>query len=280
MAEITGTTGDDTIWGTDGNDVLIGLAGVDWIRARGGDDFLFGGDDNDNLLGGDGNDLLSGGNGRDVALYWDTDAGVTINLGLTSAQNTGGSGIDTLLSIENISASSYNDTLIGNGADNGLGGEGGDDLLYGMDGNDTLSGGDDNDTLTGGAGSDTLSGDYPYNSSINLGNDIFDYNAVSDSLPGFLNRDVITDFIGRGRGTFVGDRIDLSTIDANVSVSGNQAFSWIGGAAFTAAGQLRYNTTTGILQGSTDGDTAAEFEIELVGAPALSVGGLGTDILL
>lgn len=36
----------------------------------------------------------------------------------------------------------------------------------------------------------------------------------------------------------------------------------------------------GVLQGNTDADVAAEFEIQLVGTPALVVGGAGTDILL
>jgi hypothetical protein len=72
--------------------------------------------------------------------------------------------------------------------------------------------------------------------------------------------------------------INLSIIDANSLVAGNQTFTYIGSAAFTAAGQLRY--AGGILQGNTDADAAAELEIQLVGAPALTVGGVGTDILL
>ncbi len=74
---------------------------------------------------------------------------------------------------------------------------------------------------------------------------------------------------------FVGDQINLRDIDANTLVTGNQAFIW--GGSFTA-GHLRY--VGGVLQGNTDGDAAAEFEIQLVGAPALTVGGAGTDILL
>ncbi len=106
----------------------------------------------------------------------------------------------------------------------------------------------------------------------------FDYNRVSESLPGFLNRDVITDFDGQGNAVLLGDRIDLADIDANGVLAGNQAFSYIGSAAFTAAGQLRY--VGGLLQGSSDADAAAEFEILLVNAPALTVGRVGSDILL
>ncbi len=74
---------------------------------------------------------------------------------------------------------------------------------------------------------------------------------------------------------FVGDQINLRHIDTNTLVTGTQAFIW--GGSFTA-GHLRY--VGGVLQGNTDGDAAAEFEIQLVGAPALTVGGAGTDILL
>jgi serralysin len=104
------------------------------------------------------------------------------------------------------------------------------------------------------------------------GFDRFDFNSVSQSLPGALNRDVITDFIGNGAAA--GDLIDVSTIDANVLAAGNQEFTFIRGAAFSQAGQLRYSG--GVVQGSTDADTSAEFAILLTGAPAL----VAADIVL
>lgn len=138
------------------------------------------------------------------------------------------------------------------------------DLIDGGNGNDTLDGLAGNDTLLGGLGADSLYG--------GAGNDTFDYNAVSESPVG-TGRDVITGFAGSGAA--IGDQIDLTTIDANSLLAGNQAFIFGG---FFTAGHLRY--AGGILQGNTDADTAAEFEIQLVGAPALVVGGAGTDILL
>jgi Ca2+-binding RTX toxin-like protein len=117
--------------------------------------------------------------------------------------------------------------------------------------------------LYGGAGADALIG--------GLGADIFKYNSVNDS-PAGSGRDVLIGFQG---GAGVGDQIHLSAIDANILVAGNQAFTYIGGAAFTAAGQLRYSA--GTLSGSTDADAAP---IQLLGGPALTVGGVGTDILL
>jgi hypothetical protein len=50
-------------------------------------------------------------------------------------------------------------------------------------------------------------------------------------------------------------------------VSGDQAFSFIGTSAFgaNATGQLRANDlgSTVVLQGSTDADRSAEFEVEV-----------------
>jgi serralysin len=83
---------------------------------------------------------------------------------------------------------------------------------------------------------------------------------------------VITDFIGNG--SLEGDVIDIRNIDGNDLLAGDQAFDFIGGAAFTAAGQLRYSG--GVLQGSTDADAAAEFAIQLTGAPSL----VGADFFL
>jgi hypothetical protein len=68
-----------------------------------------------------------------------------------------------------------------------------------------------------------------------------------------------------------GDRLDLSIIDANDTLAGNQAFTFIGGAAFSgdATGQLRYDSVAGIVYASTDADADAEFAIALSGQPAL-----------
>jgi serralysin len=87
-----------------------------------------------------------------------------------------------------------------------------------------------------------------------------------------FSRDVINDFVGNGN--LAGDRIDLSTIDANHLLAGNQAFTFIGSAEFTAAGQLRYSG--GVVEASTDADTSAEFAIEFTEVLAL----VGADFIL
>ena len=63
-----------------------------------------------------------------------------------------------------------------------------------------------------------------------------------------------------------GDRIDLSAIDAKTGQSGNQAFTFIGGNAFTGAGQVRVvnqSTEGWLVQVSTDGDKQPEMELQV-----------------
>jgi hypothetical protein len=48
--------------------------------------------------------------------------------------------------------------------------------------------------------------------------------------------------------------------------------SFIGTAAFTAAGQVRYNAATGLLTGNTDADVAAEWSLLLVNKPVITAG--------
>ena len=156
-------------------------------------------------------------------------------------------------SIENLIGSSAGDTLTGNAAAN---------LLNGGAGNDTLSGGTGNDTLIGGAGKDSLAG--------GAGNDVFDFNSLSELGLG-ATRDVIS-------GWNAGDKIDLTTIDWNASLAGDQAFTYLGSGAFTTvAGQVRYSG--GVLQFNTDTDTAVEYEIVITGTPPASFTA-GGDLLL
>ncbi|MFA7264265.1 MAG: hypothetical protein WC068_14700 [Caulobacter sp.] len=126
------------------------------------------------------------------------------------------------------------------------------DKIHGLAGKDTIDGGSGDDFLFGGAGADSLTG--------GVGNDIFDYNATSETGTGATTRDKIIDFRDAGA-----DKIDLSGIDA-IAGGANDAFTWIGTAAFTAAGQARYLVSGGsvIIQLNTSGTSGAEATIELV----------------
>ena len=81
------------------------------------------------------------------------------------------------------------------------------------------------------------------------------------------SRDLILDF-SRAQG----DKISLSAIDANSLAGNNQAFTFIGTAAFSnVAGQLRYETSGGVttISGDVNGDGVADLQIQLSGSIAL-----------
>src|SRR5262245_17426014 len=139
MTIITGTSASETLYGT---------AGIDTIRALGGDD---------TLKGGGGADVLDGGAGIDTAFYSDSSSGVSVNL--ATGSGTGGTAQDdSLIDIENLYGSAFQDLLTGNGGANELHGQQGNDILQGGGGNDALYGDDGNDNLKGGGGADVLAG--------------------------------------------------------------------------------------------------------------------------
>jgi|GEM_PF-1140959 len=150
----TSVKGIEHVSGTAFDDNLNGDYQANSLIGGNGDDILFGGGGIDSLNGGAGDDGLNGGDGIDWAQYWSAPSGVTVNLTQTTAQNTGGAGIDTLWNMENLNGSTYHDKLTGNNLNNVLLGNGGNDVLLGNEGDDSLSGGGGNDTLNGGVGSD------------------------------------------------------------------------------------------------------------------------------
>lgn len=151
-----GTIGDDYLLGTDGKDSISGLAGDDTIIGGLDNDTLLGGDGDDVLDGGAGDDLIDGGAGVDRAIFESADP-ITVNLGVTTPQNTG-LGLDTILNVEKVTSGSGADFLTGDIGANDLRGGVGDDTLNGGRGNDTLLGGDGNDVLGGGVGDDVIDG--------------------------------------------------------------------------------------------------------------------------
>ena len=146
----------------------------------------------------------------------------------------------------------------GTGGDDLLVGGADKDLLSGLAGNDVIYGGAGNDTLVGGAGADLLTG--------GAGRDVFKFTALSELGLGNSARDTIADFKAAE------DKIDLSAIDTNGSVKGDQAFVWVTGFSATA-GQVRFvadGQGSGILYLNTDTDADAEYEILLAGVTTLA----------
>ena len=135
-------------------------------------------------------------------------------------------------------------------------GFGGNDRLDGGTGNDSIDGGTGNDKITGGIGKDILSG--------NAGVDQFIYRSISDSGTGLSKADQIRDFQG-----FLGEKIDLSAIDAYTTRIGNQSFTYIGSKGFSGArGEVRFSN--GLLQANIGTDRRSDFEIVLTGVTSFS----------
>ncbi len=92
------------------------------------------------------------------------------------------------------------------------------------------------------------------------GSDIFQFRDILDSTVSAPDR--VIDFAADR------DKIDLSFIDANSSLDGDQAFTSIGSAAFSKkAGELRYavDSATGAwkVEGDVNGDGIADFLINV-----------------
>ncbi|MDJ0784048.1 MAG: DUF2341 domain-containing protein, partial [Desulfosarcinaceae bacterium] len=98
-----------TTTGSAASDFMTGTSSGDYLRGQGSDDNLDGGAGDDVLQGGLGDDTLTGGAGADIADYSDATAGVKIDLTVTTAQNTVGSGTDTLSGIEGVRGGSNGD---------------------------------------------------------------------------------------------------------------------------------------------------------------------------
>lgn len=129
---IIGNAGANMLDGGDGNDWLMSGDGADTLFGGSGNDSVWGGAGDDTLDGGDGDDTLFGGDGNDTASYANAGGGVRVDLTWAEDQNTYGAGYDTLVSIENVIGSAYEDVITANGVVNVLnGGAGNDTFVFG-----------------------------------------------------------------------------------------------------------------------------------------------------
>lgn len=225
---IVGSSHPDTLIGDTGANTLSGGAGSDSLYGSWGNDALYGGSQADNLMGGVGADYLDGGSGSDTADYSGSYGSIIVNLAIGWVSGGDAQG-DVYVSIENVRGSELADLIGGDDGSNTLVGRAGNDALWGFAGVDGLGGGVGDDLINGGADSDSLSG--------GTGNDTYIYTSVSDSLAnvdGPFVADVIMDFDDGGWN----DVIDLSAIDANETVGGDQAFFLDNGNGATEAGEL------------------------------------------
>ena len=136
------SVGSDTILG--GVNAVRGSQFNDDLHGTGGNDILEGQDGDDFLGGGPGSDTLNGGAGFDTAGYG--MAGGPVDVDLVAGTATVGPDTDTLIGIDAVNGSAFNDVLRGHGNANTLNGNDGNDFLIGRLGDETLNGGNGTDT--------------------------------------------------------------------------------------------------------------------------------------
>lgn len=284
-------TGTKTMFGTSSADVLFGGRGADYIYGNFGNDIIVAGSGNDRIEGSYGDDTLTGGGNSDIFIFSERDFGDDIitdfgpgdKIDLTAFNVSSYADLAPFLVVNN------NDIIItlGWGSDaetirivggaiplspGGLGraqnansyvfdtstlpaiveGSSSADVLFGGLGADRITGYGGRDMMTGGAGADRFLFDDGYFGSSN--------NATA--------ADVIMDF-----DSAQGDVIDLSAVDANYNLSTDQAFSFIGTAAFSGvAGQLRYQVVGSdiIVTADQDGNLTADLIFTLRGVGSLA----------
>ena len=299
--------GADTGNGGDGNDQLFGEAEADRLVGGSGDDILDGGAGADTMNGGAGVDRYYVDNAGDrvlEAVGGGVDrvyTSVSFNAGGQDIEQVYVSGSVAA----NVAGNALDNLLVGNAANNYLNGGAGADDMRGGAGNDTYGVENTGDRVTeaAGGGTDTVRSAITYTLGANVENltlvgsvqvngignelanvligssrsnvligmggrdvmtggggaDRFDFRAVSDST--FAAYDRITDLEAQ-------DVINLSAIDANANVAGNQAFALV--SAFTGAGGQMTRTYSAandftILTMDVNGDRVGDMRIVLDG---------------
>ncbi|MCJ8053196.1 hypothetical protein GB928_015145 [Shinella curvata] len=242
------------------------------MKGGAGNDYLSGGSGDDYLDGGVGNDYVDGGTGADTFVCGaGNDTYVIDNAKDTLRFDYYDTGTDTIRSSISWSLGNYQEnlTLTGTAAISGTGNDA-RNIMRGNDGANTLNGKGGNDLISAGAGLDKVYGgmgaDDLYGGS---GKDIFVFKSIKESTVAASGQDTIYDFVR-------GDRIDLSAIDANTTVTNNQAFTFIANeGGFTGkAGQLIYDRQASdtYIYGDVNGDKTADFKIHLDDAVTLLKG--------
>ena len=296
--DLSGGNGMDMLEGGLGDDILVGGEGTDTARFAGttgvtvdlrmagiqntglGSDILVG---IENLIGGSGDDVLIGddaanvftdtggsdtyvGNGgTDTVDYGSAAAALKLSLNELAAQASGGAGLDTLIGVENLIGSGFDDVLAGN-----------------VSGND-LAGGTGRDVLTGDAGDDVLVGDADADVLIGDGDGIVTAADGDDLLIGGQGLDLLIS--GQGRDTlFGGDNDDIlvvgvaSSFDigsrslaADISTTVGGGFAVVDGGSGDDSGYFSYvDRTLGVFLDISDAQAVNQITIGGVSAGSVT----------
>ena len=245
---VSGTGGNDTFVGNDEDNFFDPVQGNDSVSAAGGDD---------TILGFEGDDTYDGGTGTDWVQYDEAEDPLLVDL------EDGSAGISdhsshTLISIENILGSAFDDEIFGDENANVLDGSWGEDELAGRGGNDTLIGGGGND---GAEYRDALTG-VVVNLSAFASHGV-QAGRATDGLGGI---DMLIGLAGAEGSAFNDTMIGGAYVDSFMSGGGND--SLIGGAGMdelvyeNAAAAIHIDLQNSIFQDGDGGnDFATGFEV-------------------
>jgi Ca2+-binding RTX toxin-like protein len=250
MARYTGTAIANHFIGTAVADTMLGMGGSDILEGRGGNDTINGGTGNDRIVGGRGADTLAGGSGFDTFVFaagdgrdviTDLASGDRVSIsGYATAQSLTQIGADVVVSLSSTDRITFSNatlatvraalqfpsgstgggvtgsTITGTSGWDTLNGTAGNDVIKGLAGYDVINGGAGNDRIYGGLDGDKLFG--------GAGADTFVYTSLGDAPPYGLmynESDTIADWQTI-------DKIDLSAVDANPALAGQQHFHFAG----------------------------------------------------
>jgi Ca2+-binding RTX toxin-like protein len=200
------------------------------------------------MWGNYGTNVLDGGGGADRMNGWQgNDTYIVDNVGDSLFENFG-QGFDTVLTSVSFSVGLYSEieVLQATGTANvDLTGSIDNNLIIGNAGNNIIDGSYGKDTMSGGAGVD-----------------VFIWSAVEQIGLFNFDPDIVTDF-----NKAEGDFLHFTNMDADETVAGNQAFTFIGTAGFTAPGQINFvtNGTDTFVQLNTNADLTVDGIIQVSG---------------
>ncbi|GAA3859296.1 hypothetical protein [Celeribacter arenosi] len=145
----------ENLEGTDFDDRLLGTDGANIMIDGSGDDVVYGYAGKDTFMWSNGADYLHGGSGTDTMDYSKATERAVVYLD-EPERNGGSASGDTLILIEDLIGSAFDDVLVGTAGNNTFYGGAGNDRLCGYGGADTFISSEGADTIYGGGGRDHL----------------------------------------------------------------------------------------------------------------------------
>jgi Ca2+-binding RTX toxin-like protein len=228
-------------------DDVFGAAAIN-LTGNEFDNEIWGNYGNNVINGGAGADMMNGWKGNDTYIVDDLGDTLFENGDIYSTPENESEGFDTVLTYVNFDVGLYSEIevlqAIGT-ANVNLTGSLDNNRIIGNDATNVIDGSYGKDTMTGGGGLDA-----------------FLWKSVNEIGWFNFDPDIVTDY-----SSAQGDVLHFTIIDADDTVAGNQDFTFIGNAVFTAPGQINWftNGTDTFIQLNTNADLAVDGVIQLNG---------------